>query len=99
MGSVVAYEYEQRRQTTISCLCSDEFHQAHSESSAKAASSRFSPLTLEISDKGFDFVVAEAEKTRSNGAGNSSGVNRCRKPAHPERQIPKTLTLHRGLEP
>ena len=67
LGSVVAYEYETRRRTSdflppfVAINFTSGPFRVIGEGCLEA---KCSPLTLEISDRGFDFVVPEEEKAR-----------------------------------
>lgn len=67
LGSVVAYECQQRRRTSdfLPPYVAMNFTSGPFRVIGEGClNSRFTPLTLEISDKGFDFVVPETEKRR-----------------------------------
>ncbi len=67
LGSVIAYEYEKRRRATdflppfVAINFTSGPFRVIGEGCLEA---KCSPLTLEIADRGFDFVVPEEEKTR-----------------------------------
>ena len=67
LGSVIAYECEQRRRSSdfLPPYVAMNFTSGPFRVLGEGClDSRFAPLTLEISDKGFDFIVSDAEKTR-----------------------------------
>ena len=67
LGSVIAYECGQHQRTSdfLPPYVAMNFTSGPFRVIGEGClDSRFTPLTLEISDKGFDFVVAETDKTR-----------------------------------
>jgi hypothetical protein len=67
LGSVIAYEYENRRRATdfLPPFVAANFTSGPFRVIGEGClDAKCSPLTLEISDRGFDFVVPEDEKAR-----------------------------------